>query len=701
MSQKGPLFAALIVAALACLYAVLQTAWYESFRERIFDAITTLRSDTIAYSEAVVLDIDRATLERLGPWPWSRERLARLVDAIANLRPKAIAIDMLIEGPDELSPAALARKLASTVDEPTVKRLAADLTDGDQQLASALRRVRAVLGLALDPERAQGSIGSAPALPRVLTRGSFEASQLWHALGVIGPIAQLSSSAAGLGVLALPGDADGTVRRVPLLTVSNQHIYPGLAVELVRAARDATMLIVSDEPRTLAVADLVIRFGDDGLLRLVPTTPEQWSRRTLSLSRLIDGDASLPPLTDRVVLLGSSAPEAGGLRSAGSGLLVPSVQLQADAVSQLVSNVVPLRPAMLPTLEAILAIGAGIAAVCAGLFLPPLRGTFAIVVLSVCWIAASLLCYLTGQVLMDPVIVPAATVVCFAGSALAAAAETKRRETAIRRRFEQHLAPEIVRRIVERPDLLRLEGELRQITVLFTDIEDFTAMTERADPVKLIAALDRYFEGVCEIVAAHGGLVDKIVGDAVHIIFNAPIDMVDHAQRALECALKIQKFADQFRKTSEATALGFGRTRAGIETGPAIVGDVGGGRKLDYTAHGNAVNAAARLEAANKVLGTSICIGSGTAALLEPSRLRPLGRIKLRGRSGPQAVFDLWPDTYTDSDRRDYTAAASLAEHDPELAAVQLEAVAARKADDPIALGFAKRLRQASRDTLT
>src|SRR5262249_45381715 len=161
-----------------------------------------------------------------------------------------------------------------------------------------------------------------------------------------------------------------------------------------------------------------------------------------------------------------------------------------------------------------------------------------------------------GLILLDPVIVPAATVICFAGSALAAAAETKRRETAIRRRFEQHLAPEIVRRIVERPALLRLEGELRQVTVLFTDTEGFTSMTERADPVKLIAVLDSYFEGICEIVAAHGGLVDKIVGDAVHVIFNAPIDLVDHAQRALECALNIQRFADQFRKRSEAAALG-------------------------------------------------------------------------------------------------------------------------------------------------
>jgi adenylate cyclase len=682
------------LASLICLYAVSRTAWYESFRERIFDVITTFRTIAIADSEAVVVDIDRATLEKLGPWPWSREQLAGLIDAIADRKPKAVAIDMLIEGSDELSPAALARRLAIKVEEPAVRRLAADLIDGDQRLASALRRVRAVLGVALDPERNHENVAG----PTILTRGAFEASQLWQALGAIGPVAQLTNSVAGLGVLALPGDPDGNVRRVPLLAVADRHILPGLAVELVRISRDATLLIVSDAPRTLAVADLVIRLGDDGMLRLVPTPPEQWSRRTLSALRLIDGDASLPALTNRIVLIGSSAPEVGGLRPAGSGLLVPSVQLQADAVAQLVSNVVPLRSAMLPTLEVILAVGAGVAAACAGLLLSPFRGALTIVALSVCWLAASLVSYVTAQLLTDPVIVPAATFVCFAGAALAAAAETKRREAAIRRSFEQHLAPEIVRRIIERPELLRLEGELREVTVLFTDIENFTAMTERAEPLKLIRVLDRYFEGICEIVIAHGGLVDKITGDGVLALFNAPLDLPEHPKRALECALQIARFTQEVRSMWEAAALGFGRTRVGIETGQAIVGDVGGGRKLVYTAHGNVVNAAARLEAANKVLGTAICIGPGTAALLDPSRLRPLGRIMLRGRSVPQAVFDLWPDTYTASDRQDYTAAALLADHDRELAAVQLEAVAARNADDPVARGFAKRLREASHD---
>ena len=209
----------------------------------------------------------------------------------------------------------------------------------------------------------------------------------------------------------------------------------------------------------------------------------------------------------------------------------------------------------------------------------------------------------------------------------------------LRASFEQHLAPEVVRRIAAEPGRLRLQGELREITSMFTDIEGFTAMTERADPADLIALLDTYFDVVTNVITGHGGMVDKIVGDAVHAIFNAPFEVPEHPTRAVDCALALLAASDTVRRLPLGQRLGVGRTRVGIETGPAIVGDVGGARKLDYTAHGSVVNTAARLEAANKSLGSRICIGPGTAACVDPGRLRRIGRITVRGRSQPVEVF--------------------------------------------------------------
>ena len=143
--------------------------------------------------------------------------------------------------------------------------------------------------------------------------------------------------------------------------------------------------------------------------------------------------------------------------------------------------------------------------------------------------------------------------------------------------------------------------------------------------------LDGYFEGVTRIIVAHGGMIDKFVGDAVHALFNAPFDLDDHPRKAVACALALQAWTEQYRQTTIAAAAGLGRTRIGIETGEAIVGDVGRGAKVDYTAHGDAVNTAARLEALNKEFSSAICVGPAAAARCPAGLLERLGEADIRG----------------------------------------------------------------------
>jgi adenylate cyclase len=201
------------------------------------------------------------------------------------------------------------------------------------------------------------------------------------------------------------------------------------------------------------------------------------------------------------------------------------------------------------------------------------------------------------------------------------------------------LAPAVVELIAASPSMLKLRGERRQITALFTDVEDFTGMTRRAEPEALVALLDEYFEGIAQIVIDHGGMIDKLVGDGVHALFNAPLELEDHPVKAVHCAIAIHAWSEAFRKTPDAQRLGFGRTRIGVETGDTIVGDVGIRTKLDYTAYGDAINAAARLEGANKELGTAICIGPETASRCPPNLLHPTGTIQLRGFEEPVRTY--------------------------------------------------------------
>jgi len=404
-------------------------------------------------------------------------------------------------------------------------------------------------------------------------------------------------------------------------------------------------------------------------------------------------------LTGAAVVVGGSAPELGGLRKTPTDPLTPDTQIQADAVEQILAGRAPreFTNAAIVGLSAINILG--LVMLIAGAELPPFAGALILgVVLALFWgVAVSLATF--ADRLLDPLTPSFAAIGVFAVAATWTYAITHRREALVRRRFEQHLAPAVVRQIIDKPGLVKLGGERRQVTALFTDIESFTSMTHRAGPEQLVAVLDQYFEGCAAIIIEHGGMIDKIVGDAVHALFNAPVDLPDHPRRAVACATALRHWSAAFRQTALPASLGFGRTRIGIETGDAIVGDVGIRAKLDYTAHGDAVNAAARLEAANKELGSTICIGPVAASLCDAAALRPLGTITLRGREESQAVFEPWPEGAKDIWREKYLAAFGLIRQDPAQAADRFAQLAAELPGDPVSKQFAEQLRR--RRTIT
>jgi adenylate cyclase len=312
--------------------------------------------------------------------------------------------------------------------------------------------------------------------------------------------------------------------------------------------------------------------------------------------------------------------------------------------TQLLGGVQPLRRKAYVWPEAAASLGLAAAAIAAALLLTPAKGMAVLVFACALAVACAVLVHATSGLLADasfPVL--GATSAFFATSLTRLAGERRARQ-AIERRFAMHLAPEIVARIIADPAALKLSGERRVVTALFTDIEGFTAMTEGAAPEDLVFLLDRYIELVCAAVRAHGGMVDKVVGDAVHAYFNAPVDLPQHADRALDAARNIVGLTQKLCADPLAARLGLGRTRIGIETGSVIVGDIGGATKLDYTAHGPAVNLAARLEAFCKGRTEAIAIGPGTVALLSPDRkLRIMGT--LRASEASPEITVMTPDT--------------------------------------------------------
>jgi adenylate cyclase len=332
-------------------------------------------------------------------------------------------------------------------------------------------------------------------------------------------------------------------------------------------------------------------------------------------------------------------------------------------------------------------------AVVTGAGLPPVTGALLIVGAPASLWGASLFLPNFGDGIIATLLSTAIDTAVFTVASMTSSAVLRRREALTRRRFEQYLAPAVVRRIFEAPTELKLSGERREVTALFTDVEGFTATMRHSDPAVLVATLDKYFEGMATIIVEHGGMIDKIVGDAVHAFFNAPMDLEDHSRKAVECAIALRSWAEVFRRRPEVATIGFGRTRIGIETGGAIVGDVGIHAKLDYTAHGDAVNVAARLEQANKELGSSICIGPLAASRCNQSLLRPLGKIIVHGRDGVMEVFEPWHYDAPKAWRESYLAAINLYDQDPIGAADFFDQLAADQIDDPVARSIASRMR--------
>ena len=215
----------------------------------------------------------------------------------------------------------------------------------------------------------------------------------------------------------------------------------------------------------------------------------------------------------------------------------------------------------------------------------------------------------------------------------------------LRQAFSRFTSPAVVDLLIADPSRLTLGGERREITCLFTDLAGFTALIEKSEPADVLPLLNRYLDGMCRIVFDHDGTIDKIVGDALVVFFGAPLEQPDHPARAMACALDLDAFAHAFAAEQKTAGIEFGETRIGLNTGMAVLGNFGGEAFFDYTAHGDTMNTAARMESVNKHLGTTMCVTVATASRCPDMRFRPVGVLVLKGKSkGVEAFEPLSPE---------------------------------------------------------
>ncbi len=228
--------------------------------------------------------------------------------------------------------------------------------------------------------------------------------------------------------------------------------------------------------------------------------------------------------------------------------------------------------------------------------------------------------------------------------------EARQQKEFIQGVFSRYVSPKVVGELIRDPAKLTLEGERRPATFLFTDVAGFTTMSEAVTGAKLAQILNQYLDGMVQVIQRHDGLVDKFIGDAVFAMFNVPLDQPDHYERAVRCALDLDRYAEKFRAEQNAAGVPFGVTRIGVHSGMATVGNFGSHDKMEYTALGDAVNTASRLEGLNKYFGTRTCVSEVTHAECKGIPFRPMGLVIVKGKTQALGVFEPLSEERAESD---------------------------------------------------
>ncbi len=673
------------------------------------------RADQATPISLVAIDDD--SLARFGQWPWSRRTMARLLERLADADAHMAVFDILFAEPDRTSPARILADpdAAAAVPADLIRKL----PDYDAEFAAAMRRIPTVVALALVDD----AVGTPPRQRYSISVGGPDPKSALPAFsGVVAPLPELSEEAAGSGMLNALADPDGASRRLPLLATAFGRIYPSLVLETVR-------VLVGDKAYVLKTAGgsgethfggasgmVALRVGSGDAAVTVPTDAAgalvlHFAARPGSTIipawKILDGSVPPSELADRIILIGTTAKGLADPQPTALGPRSP-LELHAEALQQILLGAFIARPDWGPGLELLLTLILGIALILALQRLGPVGGAVCGGVMVSGLGAASVVAFTRFAWQLDAVYPALTLIATYASATVLAFVRSDRERAFIRDAFGRFLSRDLVDRLAADPRSLRLSGERREMSFMFTDIAGFTGLSEQLGPAALAPILNAYLDGACGIILAHGGMVNEFIGDAILAFFGAPLDQPDHAKRALDAARALDVYAERFRDEQAARGVPFGATRIGIHSGTALVGNFGSSQRFKYTALGDVINTASRIEGLNKFFGTRVCV-SGASAIsgtdepggAEPG-LRPIGRIVVSGKTEALPIFELLSGNAIDEDLlRGYRAAYRALEGVEAGEALQLfEALAADFPGDGPTEFHLQRLRQGASGAL-
>jgi len=654
MRRRLPLlfgFAALI---LALGVRLVDPAPVQLARTWVFDTYQRIKPRPYQPAGVRIVDIDEASLRRLGQWPWPRSAVAEMIDRLRAMDAAVIAFDIVFAEPDRTAPdRLLAAWKRHGLTEDAALALAS-LPDPDEIFARSIARGRIVTGFVPNAE----ATGTSPPRPAGFAhRGPDPTSALQSFPAATVNLPAISNAAAGNGSFAIVNDFDTVVRRVPLFQTVGGTIYPSLAAEALRVgqgARTHLMLTAGGDGQPVTVTDVKIgriesptTANGEVLIYDTGLQPDRY----VPAWRVLDeasGPRVAPLIAGHVVLVGTSAAGLKDLRATPLTTSVAGVSVHAQAIEQMILGTHLKRPDWATGLEVVVFVVVGAALV----LLLPMVGAFwcsALAVIAIgAGIGASWWAFDVKQFLFDPIYPAFAALAVYLPTTATLFVMTETEKRFVRDAFGRYLSPALVERLAENPDRLTLTGENRELTILFSDIRSFTSFSEAMSPEELTRFMNRYFTAMSDRIIESEGYIDKYIGDAIMAFWNAPLDDPEHAAHACEAVLRMRAALSQLNAglgdvlAAEHIPPGGISNGIGLHSGTCRVGNMGSDKRFNYSILGDDVNLASRIEGQTKAYGVDILISEVTRAEAGDQFVTlELDRIRVQGRQAPVKVYAL------------------------------------------------------------
>lgn len=655
MSKRIPIVVGIMFLLIALWLLITPNSTIQQFIERLNNLnydfmykVNVVTDKQAVVNHITIIDIDDRSLRAIGRWPWPRKTLANLVTQLQNKGARVVAFDIFFSEVDPNIAKIMLQRLAQenklTPAVASTLKNNVMLFDDDIVFAKSLTGIEPVLPLGFLPYNQTTNVLPKPLM--ALTPKQQEDLDIKEAKGYISNIAEIQNKAKGSGFINIFPDEDGIIRRTPLLIEYHGNLYPSLSLQAVMTfLGESIQLITHPYHHTQHLEGIKLGFNtiptNEKSQVLIPFIGKSFTFPYYSAIDVLNGKVPTEAINGKLIFIGTSATGLGDLHPTTVQNPFPGVEIQATVARGILHNTFSYVPAW--------ALGASIAIT----LLIGLAAAFIFPYLGPGWLALMIVIFpplftllnhwlwqFTGLIIS--LLIPMLLVFAIAlfNIMYGYLFESRRRER-IKAMFGQYVPEKHIDEMLHQPEDLALQGESREMTVLFADIRNFTSMSENLSATELVEVLNTYLTPMTEIIFKNHGTVDKYVGDMIMAFWGAPLKDDKHAEKAIDAALEMHLMVRNLHQTLAKHHWPDIKIGIGINSGQMSVGDMGSQYRRNYTVIGDEVNLASRIEGLTKFYGVDIIVSENTKRDQHKFVFRQLDRVKVKGKNLSIAIYEV------------------------------------------------------------